>query len=646
MPASMPLNPSAIPMGANLTGGGATFRCWSPRDSVKNVWVCGDFNGWKADDRSLLNRVGDHWIGFIPDVVEGQTYKFFVEGEIGGEFKRDPYARELTRNPGYPQCDCIVRSPDSYVWHDQAFAPPPLNDLVLYQLHVGTFNGPDRATRTAKFLDVLGKLDYLVALGVNALQLMPIVEFASPRSRGYEGSDIFSPEMDYTVDPNELDNYLPMINGLRDRFHLPHHTIQTLAPQSHQLKAVIELFHLHGIAVLFDVVYNHAGGQIKGQKESLWNFAQARMLSDDDSSYHTKEDWTGPVWAMWKEPVRQFLIDNAVSFVDEYHVDGFRYDEVSAIVAKNDRDGWRFCQHVTGTVRAHEPGALQAAEYWRPGPDPYVVRSSDQGGAGFDACWHDSLRDALRDAVRASSGGMSNQVDVRRIGRALWPTGFPDAWRSIHSIENHDEVYRDKGDRGARIPRLADPSNPRSWYARSRSRVAAGILLTAPGIPLVFMGQEFLEDKHWSDDPSDHADHLIWWDGLDYGKDPAMVAFHHYFEALARLRRERPALRGEHLNVFQDHDETRVLGFHRWLEPEGRDVVVVASFNDAHQFDYELDWPSAGHWREIFNSDAFDDYSATGNYGGIDAWWGGQGRLPARARLTLPANSISVFARE
>ena len=156
------------------------------------------------------------------------------------------------------------------------FHAPRFNDLILYQLHVGVFNGPDRPRRVAKFLDVLGRLDYLVALGINAVLLLPIVEVASGRSLGYEGFDIFSPEMDYAVAPGpELQGYMGLVNGLRSRFSAPALTEGDLASSAHQLKAVIELFHLHGVAVLLDVVYNHAGGQMKGQDESIWFFDRA-----------------------------------------------------------------------------------------------------------------------------------------------------------------------------------------------------------------------------------------------------------------------------------------------------------------------------------------------------------------------------------
>jgi hypothetical protein len=190
---------------------------------------------------------------------------------------------------------------------------------------VGVFNGPDRPRRVCKFLDVLGKLDYLVALGINAILLLPIVEVASGRSLGYEGFDIFSPEMDYGAEPGpELRGYLGLVNGLRGRFDLPALKEDQLTAPGSQLKAVIELFHLHGVAVLLDVVYNHAGGQMKGQQESLWFFDRAAGTANNDSLYFTDQDHAGPVWAIWKREVRQFLIDNSTFFLQEYHLDSHR----------------------------------------------------------------------------------------------------------------------------------------------------------------------------------------------------------------------------------------------------------------------------------------------------------------------------------
>jgi 1,4-alpha-glucan branching enzyme len=628
----MPLNPDAVPMGANLVPGGATFRCWAQH--AKKVYISGEFNGWQQTPATELFRRGDHWLGYVAGARDGHEYKFWVVGDGTEGYKRDPYARELTGN--YPFSNCVVRDPDAYPWRVRDFRPPPFNDLIIYQLHVGVWNGPTRESRTAKLLDVLGKLRHLVDLGINAIQLLPIVEFASPRSLGYEGFDIFSPEMDYAVDSAELPGYLPLVNGLLQARGLAPLTQSDLTSHTSQLKAFVDVCHAWGVAVLLDVVYNHAGGQMKGQDESIWFFDRCQGTDPDSSQFFTRQDHTGPVWAIWKQEVRQFQIDNAVFFVREYRIDGFRYDQTSVIVSENQRDGWRFCQDLTSTVRCTNPSAIQIAEYWN--PDPWVVRGASDGGAGFDACWHDGLRRSIRDAVEAASHGGNRPVDMERIAANLWPPDFPDAGRAVQYIESHDEVRDGKG---LRIPKSAHYTDPRSWYATSRSRVAAGLLLTAPGIPMLFMGQEIFEDKQWSDDPGWHPGSLIWWDAVDYGKSPEACEFERCLAALTWLRRSQPALRGDRLRVIHARNDNRVLVFHRWLEGEGRDLVVVASLNDQPFPAYEVGFPGARRWREIFNS----GFTWGGNGDGIDAWDASRDDMPATARLTIPANSILVFAR-
>ena len=647
MPASQQHVSATTPLGANLVGTGATFRVWAPR--AHEVYVGGGFNqsnNWPPDEsRRLVKDDSGYWAGFIDGVKDGDEYKFYVKGAGSEGYKRDPYARELTTEPDYPINNCVVRRSDSYPWHDGGFHPPAFNDLVVYQLHVGTYYGPNRTQRPATFLDLLDRLPYLVALGVNAIEPLPLTEFSSPRSMGYDGSDLFSPEMDYWVPPQDpsLAGYLSRVNDLLTGRGQPKLTADQLAPQINQLKALIDLCHLYGIAVIFDVVYNHAGGGVRGQDESLWFFDRMTNGNQNNSLYFTDHEHTGPVFAIWQQEVRQFMIDNAGHFVDEYHVDGFRYDQVSVLVAENRNDGWRFCQDLTGTVRFADPSAIQIAEYWD--VDPYVVRSAESGGAGFDATWHDGLRTSIRAAVGASAQGRDAPVDLDRIAGQLRAPGFPQAWKAVQYVESHDEVYRD---RGLRIPALADGGNAWSWYARSRSRVAEGLVLTAPGIPMLFMGQEFLEDKRWSDNPANDDGSLIWWDGLSSGQKP-MVDHLRFSQDLIRLRRRQPALRGEQINVFHVHNANRVIAFHRWLEGIGRDVVVVASLNESTFFGYGLGFPGGGAWREVFNSDVYDNWvnpGVSGNGGGIQANGPPLHGLPASAQIVIPANGLLVFARD
>ncbi|MGH9345674.1 MAG: alpha-amylase family glycosyl hydrolase, partial [Vicinamibacterales bacterium] len=487
----------STPMGATVIPVGATFRVWAPQ--ARDVYVAGDFNGWARNDDSLLvKHDGGRWAGFIPGAADGMKYKFYVVGDGSEGFKRDPYARELTVS--WPNPDCILRDANSYRWQDAGWRPPAFNDLICYQLHIGTFHGPNRASRVAKFLDVLDRVEYLADLGVNAIEPLPVVEYSTPRSMGYNGSDLFSPEMDYQVAGDEIDGYLPRVNRLLAQRGKSPVTREQLAVPVNQMKALVDVCHAYGLAVLLDVVYNHASGDVRGQDESIYFFDRRRRGNDNDSQYFTDQEHTGPVFAFWQAEVRQFLIDNARFFVEEYHVDGFRYDQVTVIDVQNRPDGWRFCQDLNGTLGAVDAGAINVAEYW--GPEPAVVRPRSEGGAGFDANWHDGLRRSIRGVLAQAAGGRDSQVRWQPVVDQLRAPGFRSAWRAVQYVESHDEVYRD---RAPRIADLAGGGDNRTWYARSRSRVAMGLLLTAPGIPMLFMGQEFLEDKRWADAPEDHA---------------------------------------------------------------------------------------------------------------------------------------------
>jgi 1,4-alpha-glucan branching enzyme len=643
MPVTQQHVSSTLPMGANLTGSGATFRVWAPR--ARSVHVVGRFGGaddWEPNDGNRLARDGNgYWAGFVTGARDGDQYKFYVIGEAWRSYKRDPYARELTSDPPYPISNCIIRDPSSYDWQDGDWRPPTFNDLIIYQFHIGTYAGPNPTSRVGTFLDALDRIDHWRSLGINAIELLPVSEFSSPRSMGYDGSDLFSPEMDYTLEGNEVDGYLAKVNALFTKHGKRSITKRQLAIPINQLKVLVDLCHLEGVAVILDVVYNHAGYQIGGQEESLWFFDWAHGPDKNQSLYFTDREHTGPVFAFWKREVRQFLIDNGRFYFDEYHADGLRYDQVSVIVFENGESGWRFCQDCTSTLRTHRPERPNIAEYWP--VDPWVPKPSNEGGAGFDAAWTDGIRTSVRDALAAASGGRSARVDLGRVAGALWMHGFGSKWRGVQYVESHDEVYRE---RGHRVARLADGSNARSWYARSRARVATGIVLTAPGIPMLFMGQEFLEDKQWADDPRHHADLLLYWTGLN-SSDRHMSDHLRFVSDLVRIRRSLAALRGEGLRIIVADDYNRVLAFQRWVEGEGRDVVVVASLNEDTLRGYRVGMPWAGLWREVFNSDAYDHYPnpwVTGNSGSVHAFDCSYHAMRAAVDLTIPANAVLILA--
>ncbi|HEY1272863.1 MAG TPA: DUF3459 domain-containing protein, partial [Terriglobales bacterium] len=582
------------PMGANLTANGATFRVWALR--ADKVFVIGDFNAWTPSDPWLLqSRAAGYWTGFLPGVKDGDLYKFWVDGKGSSGPKRDPYARELENK--WPDPACIVRASNTYPWQDWTWHTPAFNDMVVYQFHVGTFYGPNRDRRVAKFLDVVDRIEYLADLGINVIEPLPIIEFSTPHSMGYNGSDLFAPEMDYEVHGNELATYLPRVNQLLTAKGKAPVTPNVLAVPINQLKVTIDLCHAYGLAVVLDVVYNHASGDVKGEPESIYFFDRAAGTDPNDSLYFTNQEHTGPVFAFWKQEVRQFLIDNARFFVDEYHVDGFRYDQVT-VIDQSSPDGWLFCQDLNDTLNAADASAINIAEYW--GPEPAVVRPRSDGGAGFHAEWHDGLRRSIRGVLGEATGGRDAQIHWQPVVDQLRAPGFSNAWRAVQCLESHDEVYQG---RGSRIASLSGGGNSRTWYATSRSRVGTGILLTAPGIPMLFMGQEFYEDKQWKDDA---ANLLIYWDGLS--TDRTMSDFHRFTRDLIGLRRRHPALRGEGIASVLMDDFNRVLAYQRWLPDMGRDMIVVASLNESTQTGYPIPFPSAGHWFEVFNSDVYENW--------------------------------------
>jgi 1,4-alpha-glucan branching enzyme len=637
------------------------------------------------DSLLMVKDAKGYWSGFLAEAGEGDTYGFYVVGEGSQGYKRDPYARELANDPAlpFPVCLSVIRGARAYPWHDAEFRTPEFSDMVVYQLHIGTY-APACPGWAGTFLDVVEKVEYLAALGVNVVQPLPVYEMEDSPSQGYpglgyQGADMFSPALDYAVyDVGALPGYLATINRLLAAKGFGPMTLADIAPGYAQMKVMVDLLHVYGIAVMFDVVHNHAGGWgqtysapktvdpsgvLHGDDCSLYFWDRAETAGPDGnydnnrSLYFTDQGFVGGLaYAMWNEDVRGFLHNSTLYHVNELHADGFRYDEISMLLATNLASGWEFCTEGTTAVRraglALGKGVLQNAEYWPAeygAPAPLIVESVEAGGLGNDVVQHDGLREAIRTAVGQAAGGAGAYVGMSGIAMSMWPAGFAHGWQTIPCVENHDIV---KLGEKPRIPALADGANARSWYARSRSRVAMALLLTAPGIPQMFMGQEFLEDKQWSPDPRT-PDHLIWWGGLAAGAngktvDRAMGDHLRFTQDVVRLRCEQPGLRGEGLNVFYTSDADRVIAFQRWVVGQGKDVVVVATLSESTWWGYRVGFPSVGRWVEVFNSDVYDNWvnpMCAGNAGGVDAEAAPMQGLAASASVVIPANGVVVFVK-
>jgi 1,4-alpha-glucan branching enzyme len=643
-------------MGATVADDGTHFRVWAPTADAVHVALVApgssSLSGWQADASNLLAKdSAGFWSGFFPDVTRGWQYRYWTKGPSGEGYKRDPRAVELELN-GYPDCHCRILGASSYPWHDLGFSTPRFNDLIIYQLHIGVFyavrDGIDiRANRVSKFLDAVDRIEYLASLGVNAIELLPVVEWQGEASRGYNNTDFFSPEMDYCVPPGDLDTYLPRINALlrakgHDAIDASH-----VGDQRNQLKFLVDLCHVYGLAVIGDVVFNHGGGPFDDQSMRFFSRPSNHEWWDGDDYFIPGPGLAGGrIFDYGSDEARAFLIDNAATYFDDFHFDGLRYDEVT-VIAQN--GGRQFCRDLTSTLRYRKPNAVQIAEYWNWDRALPV----ENGGLGFDAAWSDVLRNAVRGAIGASAQGQAAHVNLDLVRDALFgQAGFPALWKSVTHLENHDIIDGDgKSDMQPRIAALSCPPDRRCWLARSRARVATALLLAAPGIPMIFMGEEFLEDKPWHNNPA-RSEFFIYWAGLD--SDPAMRDFLVFSRELCWLRRRHPALRGERCSAFFVHNDDRVIAFQRWLEGEGRDVVVVASLNETTHFEYTLPFPAGGYWAEVFNSDAYDSMTAGGGYNpnaagnpmGVTSDGPPLGNLLHSATMNIPANGVVILARD
>ncbi len=639
------------PMGANLVPGGATFRTWAPR--AHSVYLLtGDAlgqaaaPGWAPSPDDRLTPLGDEtWAGFVANAADSLQYMFWVEGADSNGLKRDPFARELTLQPAFPNSFCILRDPSAYPWHDANWRRPAFSDLIIYQLHVGTWwavdpTGADaRASRRGRFLDVATRMGYLRDLGVTAIQLLPIQEFETEFSAGYNGVDYFSPEGEYQAGTAAAFAwYLGKINAILGGFGAAPLSLEQLQPGVNQLKCLIDIAHLHGIAVIFDLVYNHAGGGF--DPDSLWFYDRFHNGDKNNSLYFTSQDWAGgQVFAFWNGNVRQFLIDNATNFMNEYRIDGIRYDEVR-VISNNRPSGFQLCQDMTSTVRFIRPSAIQIAEYWD--WDRALPVTPVPAGLGFDAALGDGLRNALRGLLVQASGGENASLSLDAVAGALYrPAGYDAAWRQVQCLENHDVTYFGHKDNPARVAWLADPLDRRSPYARSRSRAATALLFAAPGIPALFMGQEILEDKLWCDDEKDHPGHLIWWDGLT--PNSVMSDYLRFMQDLVALRKREPALSAEGVRVSRVNNFDRVIVIHRWIADgrPGQDVVAVISFDERPKFGYGIGLPRTGKWSELFNSDYYDGFpnpGVIGNGGAVYADGPGLDGFAQSAIINIPAN--------
>ncbi len=673
-------------LGANIVPGPSgnilRFSVWAPNAKDVALVLADPSVGYVADDGTGIVRTlpmtreptGVWSTGQDPILADighlvGKPYMYritkddgsvayrsdlFSRAQIGqGGFDPDgkPYGGLPSLLDGTKSCSVVV-DPERVVdengdsiatatfWADEFDPAKPLptqtQDLLIYELHVGAlgFGRPEAGTLD----DALAFVGYLEELGVNAVELLPIAEF-----QGYEG-------WGYST------SHFAAIEGS--------------AGGADRLKHFVRKCHRHGIAVLLDVVYNHYDGDAERAEwqydsndppKNIYYWYEGQPSDYQDAAGHPFPDGgyvdnqsTGYAPRFSEEMVRQLFISSAAAFVTDFHVDGFRVDQTTAIhsYAVLHADGRpadaakiagiAFLRQWTQTLRLIKPGLFLTAEDhsgWAAVTQPF-----EQGGLGFDAAWYSDFYHHL---VDFGDGGPEWAKLVRNAGygdaRALAMSAFAGALRGsadgkIVYTESHDEAGN--GHDTARTICLAVNNAPlvgdtRTW-AEARVRVAAGLSLLSAGTPMFFMGEEVGAQQPYR--YNDFVQHREDFAGLKAGSGKNLFAF---YKDLIALSCGSPAVRSRAIDVFLADDANRVIGFRRWSGDD--EVLVVASLNPA-PFDHGYVMHDAAfngtHWHEVLNSDA-TAYGGhgLGNFGATLAAEGGA------FNPVVPATGILVFHR-
>lgn len=543
-------------MGAIPHEGGTTFRVWAPH--AESVSVMGDFNDWSGEANPLAPEEDGFWAVNVPGVRPGDQYKYVLTNGEQRLERLDPHARQVTNSVG----NAVVYD-RSFDWSDDDFQMPSWNEMVIYEMHVGTFHaqpGPGGGT----LLTAIEKFPYLQELGVNAIQLMPVMEFPGGISWGYNPGLPFAVESDWGG-PDALKEF------------------------------VLEA-HRHGIAVILDVVYNHLGpGDL-----ALWQF-DGWQENGLGGIYFYNDDRANTPWGDTRpnygyDPVRQYIRDNALMWMEEYHIDGLRWDGTAYVRHVNGTpgdpegdlpDGWSLMKWVHEEMRERFPWKISIAEDLR--DEEFVTRDVGAGGAGFNSQWDAAFVHPVRANLVAGDDADRNVEVVRD---AILHRYEGDAFKRVIYTESHDEVANGR----ARLPEEIWPDNSEHWFAKKRSTLGAALVFTAPGVPMIFQGQEFLTDRWFEDEQP-----------LDWEYAERLAGITHLYRDLIALRRNlegiSKGLTGQNVEVHHCNVEARALAFHRWSDGgPGDSVVVVANLSNNALTDYVVGFPAGGKWEMRFDS--------------------------------------------
>ncbi|WP_417270841.1 1,4-alpha-glucan branching protein GlgB [Celeribacter sp.] len=590
---------------------GVHFAVWAP--NAQRISVVGEFNHWDGR-RHPMRPAGQTgvWEIFMPDVGEGDLYKYEIAGANGVvALKADPVGFG-SEHP--PEKASVVRDISGYGWKDdnwmkeRATRADRASPISIYEVHLGSWRRRyDDGGRPLSYKELARDLvAYVKFMGFTHIELLPISEFPFDGSWGYQPVGLFAPTI---------------------RFGPPH-----------EFRDFVDAAHAAGIGVLLDWVPGHFPTDPHG----LATFDGTHLYEHADPREGFHQDWNTLIYNYGRREVKNYLVSNALYWLEEYHLDGLRVDAVASMLYRNySRQEGQWVPNKDGGTENYEAIAfLQEMNTATYGADPSIMTIAEEstsfpavskpvhtGGLGFGYKWNmgwmnDTLRYFEYDPIH------------RQHHQDLITFGIHYAFTENFILPiSHDEVVHGKGSMLEKMP-------GNEWEKFANLRAFYGFMWTHPGKKLLFMGCEFAQPEEWN-----HNGELNW----GAADQPAHKGIQKLVQDLNTLYRNTPALHVKDCDPdgftwLNGDPEQSTLGYVRYGEKDDASVVIMCNFTPVERSHFRLGVPEAGFWEEVLNTDA-EIYGGgnRGNFGGVETTDVSADGYPQSLEMTLPPLSVVIM---
>ncbi|MFN6534858.1 MAG: alpha-amylase family glycosyl hydrolase [Nostoc sp. EkiNYC01] len=430
---------------------------------------------------------------------------------------------------------------DTCIWQNDETPLPDNRKLIIYEMHVADFTGDEiDPDKRGKYLGVIAKLDYLCELGINAIELMPVNEYPGNYSWGYKVRHYFATESSYG--------------------------------STEDLKQLIDECHGRGIRVFMDAIYNHTDEECPLMliDRNYWYYEHKHYPEDPDNYWGPEFNYDNYDEKLNVKPAWKYIGDVVQFWIQEYHIDGIRFDAVRQLA------NFEFLDWLAKQTKNHAAPKefYNIAEHI---PDTNTVVKPD---GPLDACWHESFRYFLVPYICGKS------LELKQLKEILDPRkqGYASAVNVINYLATHDRqrLLRELGDTG-----IFDTE------AFKRAKLAAVLLMTAMGIPMLWMGEEFGEYQQKSESVTQPQ--KIAWSLLKSDRNHDLF---NCYKKLIALRQQNLALQSDNIEFLYENANDRVLAYRRW-DQQNSHIVVVVNFSTLNLTRYEIpNFPIAEYWRD------------------------------------------------